>query len=128
MVIGDFNKILTAAEKMGGALVDMRKCLRFNRWIQDCGLLDLGSVGPKFTWRGHESRGYGRVHERLDRGLGNQLWRLQFPAMCVRVLPRVKSDHHPILVELYSRDMNTLKRCRPFKFEAHGRLTIVLPK
>jgi hypothetical protein len=128
MVIGDFNKILTAAEKMGGALVDMRKCLRFNRWIQDCGLLDLGSVGPKFTWRGHESRGYGRVHERLDRGLGNELWRLQFPAMCVRVLPRVKSDHHPILVELYSRDMNTLKPCRPFKFEAHGRLTIVLPK
>ncbi|KAJ6892536.1 hypothetical protein NC651_025667 [Populus alba x Populus x berolinensis] len=35
MVIGDFNKILTAAEKMGGTLVDMRKCLRFNRWIQD---------------------------------------------------------------------------------------------
>ncbi|XP_011024300.1 PREDICTED: uncharacterized protein LOC105125516 [Populus euphratica] len=124
--------ILTAAEKMEGTRVDMRKCLRFNRWIQDCGLLDLRSVGSKFTWREHESRGYGRVHGRLDRGPGNQLCRLQFPAMYVRVLPRVKSDHHPTFVELNSRDMHTLKHCRPFKFEAawtsHDSFTKVIKK
>lgn len=28
----------------------MRKCAKFARWIDDCGLIDLGFTGPKFTW------------------------------------------------------------------------------
>jgi hypothetical protein len=52
MVIGDFNEILTATEKIEGAPVNMRRCFHFCNWVQDCGLMDLESGGPKFTWRG----------------------------------------------------------------------------
>lgn len=52
------NEILVASEKEGGVTVDVRRCIRFGRWVQNCGLIDLGSNGPKFTWRGAERRDY----------------------------------------------------------------------
>lgn len=55
--------------------------------------------------------------ERLDRGFENHQWRIKFQKAKVRVLPRIRSDHHPILVELvdhYHRQHNA----RLFRFEA----------
>ena len=74
MVIGDFNEILMASEKVGGARVDNQRIYRFAKWVQDCQLIDLGSKGPKFTWRGGVRNGYGRVYERLDRCFSNDQW------------------------------------------------------
>ena len=63
---------------------------------------DGSSLRPKFTREGQSRvrEGHGHVYERLDRASGNQAWRLQFPEMRVKVLPRIKFDHHPILVQL----------------------------
>jgi hypothetical protein len=62
-------------------------------------LVDLGAVGPRFTWRGPLHHGGQRIYERLDRALCNDMWRLRFPDGYVRVLPRLDfSDHHPILI------------------------------
>ena len=36
----------------------------------------------------------------------NQPLKLKFSDMCIKVLPRVKSDHHPILAKLYTKDMD----------------------
>lgn len=33
MVIGDFNKILLATEKVGGVVVDNQRISRFARWV-----------------------------------------------------------------------------------------------
>jgi hypothetical protein len=77
--------------------VDSRRSARFSKWIQQCDLMNLGSVSPRFTWRGQKSRGHERVFERLDRGLGNHLLRHKFPDMFIKVLPRVKSGHHSLL-------------------------------
>uniref|UniRef100_A0A6N2N2Q5 Endonuclease/exonuclease/phosphatase domain-containing protein n=1 Tax=Salix viminalis TaxID=40686 RepID=A0A6N2N2Q5_SALVM len=93
MVIGDFNEILMADEKIRGAAVDNQRCYHFARWVQECQLIDLGSKGPKFTWRG---------------GCRND----------VLVLPRYKSDHHPILVELKEMGTRISNSERPFRFEA----------
>lgn len=115
MIVGDFNEIMRAAEK--SAPIDMRRCLRFNKRVQECGLNYLGSLGPKFTWRVVENRGYGRVFERLDRGFSNQSFRIQFPELSIRVLPRVKSDHHPLLADFMTKCDNGQKLVRPFCFE-----------
>lgn len=80
--------------------------------------MDLGSVGPKFTWRGQESRDYGRVSERLDRGFVNQALRLKFPDLSIKVLSGLKSDHHLLLAELVPKDRNLQRPQRPFRFEA----------
>ncbi|PNX90274.1 hypothetical protein L195_g046397, partial [Trifolium pratense] len=52
LLAGDFNDIMNQEEKQGGALVNIRRCKVFQERVNDCKLLDLGTVGSKFTWRG----------------------------------------------------------------------------
>ena len=78
----------------------------------------MGSNGSRFTWRGGIRNGYGRVYERLDRCFGNMRWRHLFQEANVLVLPRVRSDHHPILVELEVMSGRVNDMARPFRFEA----------
>ncbi|KAI9116430.1 hypothetical protein K1719_012597 [Acacia pycnantha] len=71
VVMGDFNDIAMAMEKSGGSGgVESRMC-RFTDRLQRCRLSDLGSCGPKFTWKGPVSVGGCRIFERLDRALGS---------------------------------------------------------
>ncbi|CAJ2657672.1 unnamed protein product [Trifolium pratense] len=99
LVAGDFNDIACAAEKKGGAVASNRKCNIFNARIEACSLIDMGAMGPKFTWRGPKYHGGQRIFQRLDRALCNGQWRLQFPDGFVKVLTRLDfSDHHPILI------------------------------
>lgn len=71
LVLGDFNEICSVEEKKGGASVDTSVCLRFKGVIDSCKLIDLGSTGPRFTWRGSQVGSYSRVFKRLDRALCN---------------------------------------------------------
>jgi hypothetical protein len=68
--------------------------------VQECDLNDLGFCGLKFTWKGQEMSSFGRVFQRLDKGFGNIQWHLKFQNAFIKVMPRVKCDHHPILVVL----------------------------
>ncbi|XP_058741035.1 uncharacterized protein LOC131613378 [Vicia villosa] len=61
IVAGDFNDIASANEKRGGSQVLSRKCNIFRSNMEECNLHDLGSSGPKFTWRGEyivEAKGF----------------------------------------------------------------------
>ena len=71
-------------------------------------LLDLGCKGCSFTW----NRGSG--YERLGRVLCNSDWRLQWHQAEVHHLPRTKSDHCPILVQIEER--NRMRFNKPFQF------------
>ena len=78
LVASDFNEILLSHEKFGGALRSEAAMRDFREVVDDCGLLDLGYVGKKYTWRG--KRGNGMVLERLDRALATQAWLVLNPA------------------------------------------------
>lgn len=82
----------------------------FNSFMSDTALVDMGFVGPNFTWF------RGTISERLDRGLCNIQWRLTFPESFVRHLPRTKSDHRPIL--LATHPPKSTGSIRPFRFQA----------
>ncbi|XP_016195052.1 uncharacterized protein LOC107636029 [Arachis ipaensis] len=116
LVVGDFNEIADPSEKKGGGRTDVGACKRFKRWIEECMLIDLGSVGPKFTWRGPQWENLERVFKRLDRALANADWRIKFHEARVEVLARVKSDHHPLLISMKPKD--NLANNKPFRFEA----------
>ncbi|CAL1354280.1 unnamed protein product [Linum trigynum] len=92
LLAGDFNSILHASEKEGGARFDASRVRDFHDCVQDSGLMDLGFTGPSFTWFRNG------VKERLDRGFTNQLWATTFPEATVRHIARVKFDHRPILI------------------------------
>ncbi|CAL9006204.1 unnamed protein product, partial [Prunus brigantina] len=70
LLAGDFNDILAIDEKLGGASSGRSK--GFKDWFDSQEMLDLGFVGPKFTWTNK------RVLERLDRAICNVKWRRLF--------------------------------------------------
>ena len=115
LVADDLNDIAMASEKFGGAPLNLSRADLFNKRIHDCQLLDLGYHGPLFTWLGN-GRGGNILKERLDRALANDEWRLAFPEAFVMHLPRVCSDHHPILIDLLNDRRGP--RNKPFRFEA----------
>ncbi|PKI39344.1 hypothetical protein CRG98_040210 [Punica granatum] len=115
MVIGDFNEILEATEKMGGAPFDPNPTISFQEALDHAGLMDLGSTGALFTWRGPLFQGYDRVFKRLDRAVCNTEWHILFPEVTIHVLPRVKSDHHPLWLNLQS-NQGRRHGIQPFRY------------
>lgn len=114
LVAGDLNDVIGQHECKGYP-VNTTKARRFADRIDQCHLLDLGSIGSKFTWRGPRFNGV-HVLKRLDRALCNEVWRLTFPEAVVKTLPRVDfSDHHPILILPYGVIGHF--RNKPFRFE-----------
>lgn len=107
---------LSAAEKRGGALISPSKCGLFQNRTNSRNLMELGYSGYKYTWRGPISHGGLRIYERLDRGLSNDQWRIQFLNAQVKVLTQLDfSDHHPLLVAL--TENNTRQFPYHFKLE-----------
>ncbi|GAU49878.1 hypothetical protein TSUD_408170 [Trifolium subterraneum] len=116
LMMGDFNEIAYPDEKKGGAPANVKKYQIFNNWINDCNLLEVTTAGTRFTWRGPKWNGRDKVFKKLDRVLCNVDWRIKYHDGIAKVLPRVQSDHHPIIVLLEGHA--TSSRNRPFRFEA----------
>ncbi|EOY13882.1 Uncharacterized protein TCM_032583 [Theobroma cacao] len=64
----------------------------FAMMIFDCGLLDAGFEGNKFTWTNS------RMFQRLDKIVYNMQWGTQFAKMKVQHLNRNVSNHCPLLI------------------------------
>lgn len=116
MVLGDFNDVTGAGEKMGGASPFFSRCNLFNNMIYACGLMDLAFYGPAFIWC-NRRKGLRKVQERLDRVLADPNWRLLYPEAALIHLPRVHSDHCPILLKL-EPGLYADRSKRPFRFQA----------
>ena len=71
VLLGDFNDMTSEDEKMGGLPLNKTRIAVFKNYIDKCGLMDLGFLGPRFTWTNKSLAWNGPIQERLDRGLGN---------------------------------------------------------
>ncbi|KAH1081557.1 hypothetical protein J1N35_021318 [Gossypium stocksii] len=131
-VIGDFNAIISHSEKS----VDVSKgkrCPFFGDFVDSSELHDLGFSGPPFTWH------RGTLFERLDRALENEAWIRNFPNCMVYHLPKIKSDHSPLLMVLNPsfippRGGAVCEWVRkvfdgtPIKLELNNTLIVLIPK
>ena len=50
---GDFNELVRQDETLGGAIQSNNQMQLFRDVLDECGFMDLGFVGPKFTWSRH---------------------------------------------------------------------------
>ena len=98
MCAGDFNEILLSREKLGGALRSETAMREFREVMDDCGFMDLGYVGKKYSWRG--KRGDHMVLERLDRALASHSWLALNPATKVQCIWSKVSDQMIIHINL----------------------------
>lgn len=74
--------------------------------------MDLGFKGSTYTWTNKQSTSIA-IFERLDRALVTVQWSQNFTQAYVNHLPRIHSDHAPILL----RTKETLRHKPNFKFE-----------
>ncbi|KAL4354245.1 hypothetical protein GQ457_06G016820 [Hibiscus cannabinus] len=103
VVLGDFNATLCSMDRRGCAN-SARPDPDFHNVVIDCGLHDLGSNGPPFTWF------KGQCAVRLDRALSNALWLSSFPTASILHLLRMKSDHRPIMLSIQQAPIIPSKR------------------
>ncbi|XP_042009080.1 uncharacterized protein LOC121757629 [Salvia splendens] len=96
---GDFNTILSSRDRLGSDTNRQAEMVDFAEAIEDCRLLDPGYDGSEFTWAKNG------LMERLDRVLISETTSQMFDAIRVTNLPRIASDHGPLLVR--SRLPNT---------------------
>lgn len=97
LCVGDFNEILEQRGKKGSKIRSEPQMNRFRCCLKDCGLGDLGYIGPNYTWNNGRG-GADFIQERLDRALANCGWCSIFPHVTVTVLATSRSDHNPVSV------------------------------
>ncbi|GAU19381.1 hypothetical protein TSUD_76250 [Trifolium subterraneum] len=77
-IIGDFNDLLSQADKKGIHPHPNGLCMGFRQTVSDCDLTDIPIEGHQFTWI--KSRGTPHViEERLDRAMASTSWLQLFP-------------------------------------------------
>ncbi|KAI9123912.1 hypothetical protein K1719_005212 [Acacia pycnantha] len=111
ILAGDFNTITSQNDRQGGSIHRARGCNLFNDFIHSNGLIDMDFSGPRFTWR------RGSLFMRLDRAICNSTWIQSFLCSSLTHLPKVLSDHRPILIRL-GLNPQAHSTDPPFKFLA----------
>lgn len=125
LVLRDFNAVLCGEDKYGGRPVNINRALEFKECLDLCNLLDLGFSGPKFIWS-NLRQVTDLILERIDRCFGNPSWRIAFPKASVTHLPRVFTDHCPVLLELDKPP--PMSSNRPFRFQTMWLMHLEFPR
>ena len=112
--MGDFNDVIDGTKKLGGNPVSLRRITAYRNCMNFCNMIDLGFFGASFTWTNRRDIN-ALIQQRIDRCWTNSDWTLLFPDANVTHLPRVSSDHCPLLLKLFENGQRRLER--PFRFE-----------
>ncbi|KAL8502780.1 hypothetical protein ACS0TY_021771 [Phlomoides rotata] len=112
-IMGDFTVVLGAHERHRGAHNPSRPTHEFRAFLDEAHLHDMDTSGPQFTWVTRRAN-HGYMVARLDRVLVNDDFLDLWHSTSATVLPRVSSDHHPILLRLFATSEHTI---RPFHFQ-----------
>ena len=101
---GDFNIIRFPSERLGAASFS-KAMYRFSDFVSLHGLMDIHMEGGLYTWSNTSSASW------LDRFLFSPLLADHFTQFTQKRMPRVLSDHFPILLEGGSQFLSVLKIC-----------------
>ncbi|XP_019435508.1 PREDICTED: uncharacterized protein LOC109342010 [Lupinus angustifolius] len=110
--IGDSNVVLGAHECRSARLPAKTPCLEFKSFSDSAGLLHLNTLGAQFTWT-KKRRGNVLTEKRLARALCNEDWLSCWNQVSCGTLPRLTSDHHPLLLQ---STIHSQARISCFKF------------
>ncbi|XP_019450480.1 PREDICTED: uncharacterized protein LOC109352716 [Lupinus angustifolius] len=110
--LGDYNAVLGAHECEGQRLPSQISYDEFKSFADNNNLLHLPTTGAKFTWS-NKRRGLALTERRLDRALCNEEWLDIWTQVSCCTLPRIASDHFPLLFSSCSIIFN---QPTPFRF------------
>ncbi|KAK1366627.1 hypothetical protein POM88_042188 [Heracleum sosnowskyi] len=105
-LVGDFNNVISQAEKRGGPSYPDHLIEGFKDCLHEANLQDLEIIGHQFTWeRGRTTDHWTEI--KLDRVLANPQWLSIFDMAKVYNLEISPSDHTPLLLcpEMQTREI-----------------------
>ena len=114
LMLGDFNEVLSGDDKFGGNGVNLNRALEFKECLDECNMLDLGFASSKYTWT-NSRHSTDLILKRIDRCFANLSWRTLYSDATVTHLPKIWSDHCPVLLELCRSYVCNL--IKPFRFQ-----------
>ncbi|XP_074293681.1 uncharacterized protein LOC141620810 [Silene latifolia] len=97
VVMGDFNIVRYAHEKISNTPPELMDMTDFNTCIAGCGLDDMQGSGSDFVWF-NKQEVKTRVYSKLDGVLVNADWLLSFTQTTAQFLPPGISDHCPAIL------------------------------
>ncbi|XP_062089719.1 uncharacterized protein LOC133796261 [Humulus lupulus] len=113
LILGDFNDILSAEERIGGK--SKQAILgAFKECVESCGVEDIKYTGSFYTWNNKQDQS-NRICSKIDRVMANQDWIEKFPTTEVVFLPEGNFDHCPALLSVYPDVAEGKKRFRYFR-------------
>ena len=89
---GDFNWVISPNDTGVSSNLSCDSS-NFKNCLFDCGLHDIRFNGQPFTWQRNN------IRRRLDRFVANGEWFNRFMEAMAKNLPKLKSDHIPILLD-----------------------------
>ncbi|XP_057422210.1 uncharacterized protein LOC130716023 [Lotus japonicus] len=117
LCIGDFNDILSPADKLGGDPPNFDQLQVATQACTDCGLSRVDGRGNSFTWTNNRTQP-ATIEERLDYALVNEAWQELWQVSSVFHLIRHQSDHSPIVLQCGRRRQDFRRqRVNLFRFE-----------
>ncbi|XP_075665689.1 uncharacterized protein LOC142635419 [Castanea sativa] len=117
VVMGDFNEIMFAGEKLGGNPRPEGQMHQFREVLNKCHLRDLGYIGSEFTWsRRWGSQGW--IRERLDRAFVSTSWVSVFPQLRLHHVAASTSDHCMLLLKCPQTSWRRKRKPKLFRFES----------
>ncbi|XP_074289196.1 uncharacterized protein LOC141614342 [Silene latifolia] len=111
IVLGYFNNVLYANERLGKAVSD-EEMLPFQSTVARCDLHDMKTTGAFFTWN-NKQPSETRIFSRIDRVLANSDWLALWSDWLSHYQPEGTFDHCPCIV---SCGESCKRRKRYFKF------------
>ncbi|XP_075669738.1 uncharacterized protein LOC142639446 [Castanea sativa] len=113
LCVGDFNEIIRSSEKLGGSNRSQAQMQLFRDVVDECGFIDLGFSGNRFTWQKHFSIGHS-IWERLDRAFAINDWLLRLAGTKIHHHFANSSDHCPLWINTVGLDFHSAPKL--FKF------------
>ena len=116
VIVGDFNEVLHAHEKIGGTNGNSSRMQNFSNFIDNYHLLELESFDLTYIWF-NKRRDSSSIFEKLNRVLINDQWFYSFKNARVENPPIIGSNHGPIVLHLDKRDIEI--KAKPFRYEEY---------
>ena len=106
----DFNLVRSMADKNNGIINNQFSYL-FNDWINKWGLLEISISNRGYTWSNNQDN---PIFALSDRVFTSVDWDSHFRMSSLTALPRVGSDHTPLVLDTGARKTSNPKM---FRFE-----------
>ncbi|XP_021751224.1 uncharacterized protein LOC110716881 [Chenopodium quinoa] len=109
---GDFNSVLQTDDRINGSEVTDYEVRDFKEFVEDMNFMEIQSKRSYFSWS-NKAHVEARTLTRIDTGLINFEWLLQFPNVEAVYISPSLSDHTPLLYEIFPPSP---RKGKPFRF------------